>query len=279
VTRVAVAGLGLIGGSLALAVRARGYDRDPSVRDAARRRGIEVADSLSEAVAGAQVAVASVSTEAAMPVLVEIARAAPAAVLTDTASLKRPIVEAAPGLPAGARFVGGHPMAGSQKSGVEAASADLFRGRPWILCRTARSDDASLAAVTELVRAAGGRPVLLDAERHDQLMTWASHLPLAVASALARSAGTRAGPELASVAGPGLLDSTRVAGQPASLALELALADPAALADAIDDVRSGLADLATALRDGDVEAVRAFFEAAAERRREMAPGLKAPGSP
>jgi len=269
VTRVAVAGLGLIGGSLALAVRARGYDRDPSVRDAARGRGIEVADSLSEAVAGAQVAVASVSTEAAMPVLVEIARAAPAAVLTDTASLKRPIVEAAPGLPAGARFVGGHPMAGSQKSGVEAASADLFRGRPWILCRTARSDDASLAAVTELVRAAGGRPVLLDAERHDRLMTWASHLPLAVASALAKASVGRGGMEVSSVAGPGLLDSTRVAGQPAALALELALADPPALADAVETVRAELATLSSALRAGDAAAVEAFLEEAAALRRSL----------
>ncbi len=268
--RVAVAGLGLIGGSLALAVRARGYDRDPSVREAARRRGIEVADSLSEAVAGAEVAVAAVSTEAAMPVLVEIARAAPAAVLTDTASLKRTIVEAALGLSASIRFVGGHPMAGSQKSGVEAASADLFRGRPWILCRTARSDDASLAAVTEVVRAAGARPVLLDAARHDALMTWASHLPLAVASALARAAGARGGAELADVAGPGLLDSTRVAGQPAPLALELALADPPALADAVEAVRGELAALSAALRAGDAAAVRAFLEEAAALRGSLA---------
>ena len=188
-TRAAVAGLGLIGGSLALALEARGYDGNPSVRDSARRRGIDVADSLADAIAGAEVVVAAVPTEATMSLLVQIARLAPDAIVTDTASLKLPIVEAALELPAGARFVGGHPMAGSHETGVEAASADLFRGRPWILCRTARSDDASLAAVTELVRAAGGRPVLLDAERHDRLMTWASHLPLAVASALARSVG------------------------------------------------------------------------------------------
>ena len=115
-TRVAVAGLGLIGGSLALALGARGYDGNPSVRQAARRRGIDVADSLPDAVAGAEVVVAAVPTGATIPLLVEIARRAPAAALTDTASLKRPIVEAAPGLPAGARFVGGHPMAGSQRA-------------------------------------------------------------------------------------------------------------------------------------------------------------------
>jgi prephenate dehydrogenase len=269
-TRVAVAGLGLIGGSLALALKARGYDADPSVREAARRRGIEVADSLADAVAGADVAVAAVSTDATMPLLVEISRAAPSAVLTDTASLKRPIVEAALGLRAGVRFVAGHPMAGSQKSGVAAASADLFRGRPWVLCRTARSDDASVAAISQLVRAAGARPALLDAARHDALMTWASHLPLAVASALARAAAERGGDELASVAGPGLLDTTRVAGQPTPLALELALADPAALADAVDAVRGELARLASALRSADADEVRGFLEEAAALRNALA---------
>ena len=100
-------------------------------------------------------------------------------------------------------------------------------------------------------------------------MTWASHLPLAVASALARSAGARAGPELASVAGPGLLDSTRVAGQPAALALELALADPPALADAVEAVRAELATLSSALRAGDAAAVEAFLEEAAALRRTL----------
>lgn len=268
-TRAAVAGLGLIGGSLALALGARGYDANPSVREAARRRGIDVADSLADAVAGADVVVAAVPTEATMSLLLEIARRAPGAVLTDAASLKRPIVEAAAGLPAGARFVGGHPMAGSHETGVEAASAGLFRGRPWILCRTARSDDASVAAVTELVRAAGARPVLLDAARHDGLMTWASHLPLAVASALVKASVGRGGMELSSVAGPGLLDSTRVAGQPAALALELALADPPALADAVEAVRAELAALSAALRAGDAAAVRAFLEEAAALRGSL----------
>lgn len=268
-TRVAVAGLGLIGGSLALAVKARGWDHRASAREAARRRGIDVADTLGEALDGAGIAVAAVPTDAVPALLLEMFRAAPSAVLTDAASIKRPIADGAAALPADARFVAGHPMAGSQKSGVEAADAGLFRGRPWILCPTARSDEKSLAAVEEVVRSAGARPVRLDAASHDRLMTWASHLPLAVAAALARAAGAGAGPELSSVAGPGLLDTTRVAGQPALLALELALADPRALADAVDAVREELARLGEALRAGDATAIRAFLEEASARRRDL----------
>jgi len=270
-TRVAVVGLGLVGGSIALALGARGHDREERAREGARRKGIDARDTLSEAVADADIIVAAVSTQETAPLLVELSSAASRAVLTDTASLKRPVVDAARRLRADVRFVGGHPMAGSHRSGVDAASADLFRGRQWILCRTSRTDEASLAKVSELVRGAGARPILLDAKLHDELMTWASHLPLAVAAALAKAAARGGGPQLRDVAGPGLLDTTRVAAQPVSLALELALADPAALADAIDAVGGEIVELAMALRAGDAEAVRAFFEEAGGARGTLRP--------
>ncbi len=97
-----------------------------------------------------------------------------------------------------------------------------------------------MAAVTELVLSIGARPVVLDAERHDRLMTWVSHLPHAVASSLVAGRGRGGRTDLAALAGPGLLDTTRLAGQPVALALELALADPEALAGAIDAVRDEL---------------------------------------
>ncbi len=268
-TRVAVAGLGLVGGSIALAFQARGYDRSSAARDAARRAGIDVRDSLAEAVADADVVFAAVSTGDTPALLAEISAAAPAVLLTDTASLKRPIVEAAQTLRSKARFVAGHPMAGSHRRGVEAASAELFRDRPWALCRTARSDPDSLARLAALVRTVGARPVTLDAAAHDRLMTWVSHLPLAVASALTGAAFAGAGDELENVAGPGLLDTTRVAAQPVDLALELALADPAGLAEAIDAVGGNLRRLAVALRRGDEAAIRAFFEEASAKRAAL----------
>jgi prephenate dehydrogenase len=269
VSGTAIVGLGLIGGSFALASGARGYDRDPDVRARARARGITVADSLEAAVAGAGIIVTAVPTASTPELLRALSALAPRAVLTDTASLKKPIVEAATALDPGARFVGGHPMAGARRRGIEAAAPEIFRGRPWVLVRTARSDEESMAAVSDLVVSIGARPVALDADRHDRLMTWVSHLPHAVASALAGAAGTAAGDDLALLAGPGLLDTTRLAGQPVALALELALADTQALAGAIDAVRAELGQLSTALRAGDVGVVRALFEEAETIRRAM----------
>jgi len=266
-TRVAVVGLGLIGGSAALALRAPGYDRDPEVLARARRRGIDAAATLAEAVENADVVITAVSTSETPALLREISSLAPKALLTDTASLKAPMIEAAHKLRSGVRFVGGHPMAGSHASGVEAASPWLFSGRAWILVPTARSDAASVAAVSELTRAAGARPLVLDAKHHDQLMTWISHLPHAVATALARSAARHAGRDATGVAGPGFLDTTRIAARRTELALELALADPEALAGAIDEVVEQLRSLTGVLRRGDQKALKALFEQAASFRR------------
>ncbi len=110
---------------------------------------------------------------------------------------------------------------------------------------------------------------MLTAERHDRLMTWISHLPHTVAVSLVRAAAAETGTELAGLAGPGFLDATRIAGRRRQLALELALADPEALARAIDAVRHELARLASALRGGDADAVAQLFEEAARVRRGL----------
>ena len=268
-TRVAVVGLGLIGGSAALAFRALGFDRDPEVRARARRRGITVVETLADAVAEAQVVVTAVPTVQTPTLLQEISILAAGSLLTDTASLKSPLVAAAHSLRSGTRFVAGHPMAGSRREGIEAADAELFHGRPWALISTARSQPADVESLSELIRGIGARPVVLTAERHDRLMTWISHLPHAVAVSLVRAVSAEAQPELAELAGPGLLDATRIAGRRRELALELALADPEALARAIDAVRHELAGLASALRGGDADAVAQLFEEAARVRRGL----------
>ena len=270
-TRAAVVGLGLIGGSAALALEARGYDRDAGARSRARERGIDAADSLSEAVRGSDVVLLAVSTGETPALLNEAAAAAPQALITDAASLKLPIAAAAASLPAAARFVGGHPMAGSRTPGLAGARANLFQDRPWLVVPTERSDFHSIAAVQDLVRAMGARPAVMDAERHDALVTWLSHLPYAVASGLARAVSSGAGTELDRMAGPGLLDTTRVADTAPSLALELALADPEALAAAIEAVRAELAELSHRLRGRNVgESPRLF-----RGRRETPPRLRA----
>lgn len=286
-TRVAVLGLGLIGGSLALALAprdegragsaspggaphlVRGYDRDPEVRAAARRRGVDVAGTLAEAVREAALVVAAVPTDATPDLLREALAANADAVLTDVASLKGPIVAFARELPASARLVGGHPMAGSTAEGIAAADPALFRGRPWLVVPTARSDVASVASVGALARAAGARPLVVSAERHDALMTWVTQLPLLLAGALARAAHRAGGDAVARVAGPGFLDATRLAGTGAPLALELTLADPPALATALERMVAALDELAIMLERGDETALRRLLDEARAARVQL----------
>jgi prephenate dehydrogenase len=268
-TRVAVVGLGLIGGSVALGARASGWDRDASVRNEARRRGIDAADSLADAVDGAGLVVVAVPTAETPALLAEIARLASRAILTDCASLKTPVVDAARALPEDARFVAGHPMAGGRGRGIAGSDPAIFRNRPWALVRTARSDDASFAAVDAFVRSLGARPLEIDAGRHDRAMTWVSHLPLAVSAALARAAARGAGPDAAALAGPGLLDATRLAAQPTALGLELALGDRNALVAALEAAAASLEDFTSALRKGDAEAIRALLAEAEAARRSF----------
>lgn len=268
-SRIAVAGLGLIGGSLALASGARGYDRDPQARRRARERGIEVADSLEAALADADFVFLAVSTGEGPALLTEAVAARPGALFSDCASLKVPVLRAAAMLPESARFVGGHPMAGSRTPGLAGADAALFQDRPWALVPTARTDERALALIGDLVTAIGAVPVVVDADTHDAAMTHVSHLPHAVSAALAAAVARNASPAVSRLASPGLLDATRLAEAPMGLLLELALADPGGLADALGDVAQELASLAEALRRSDKPGIRAFFKRAAAARKRL----------
>ena len=267
--RAAVVGLGLIGGSAAIGLKARGWDRDERARELARSRGIDARGTLEEALEGAEVAFLAVPTREAGTLLARCASVRPEALFSDCASLKVPLVLGAAALPPAVRFVGGHPMAGPGAHGVAAADPAIFRGRPWILVPTPRSDEASIAALSDLVRRLGALPVLLDADRHDAAMTRVSHLPHIVAAALAMAA-VHPDPGAARLAGPGLLDTTRLAEMSPSLLRELALADPPALARAIDDVAAELKTAAEALRRGDEAALDAFFERGGAARGRIA---------
>ncbi len=269
-SRVSVVGLGLIGGSAALAFAARGWDRSEAARHEAGARGIDVASSLEEAVRGADVVLAAVPGSEAAPLLLRLGALVPRAILTDATSVKRGIVEAAANLPPAVRFVAGHPMAGAASAGISAARADLFAGRPWFLVPTVRSDEKSIDALAALVQGAGAIPRVVDAGRHDAAMTWVSHLPLAVSAALARTVADAVGADVGTWAGPGLTDATRLAGTPGPLARELALADPAALAAALAEAGRELQHLAGMLRKGESVRLEQYLADAARARNEIA---------
>ena len=229
--RVVVAGLGLIGGSLARVLHGAGYrvvgvDRPAALRRA-RAAGILSAafSSLEPALRGAHLLVLATPPRATLRLLARvaryIARKGPSGlVVTDVASIKRPVVAEARRL--GLRtFVGGHPIAGNEGRGFAASSPQLFRGRAWVLTPEG-ADPGAVKAVRALVRATGARPVAMKAAEHDHVLAFLSHLPQVVAWGLRAAArGDRATRPRLSLAGPGYHDMTRLARSPRGLWREI----------------------------------------------------------
>jgi prephenate dehydrogenase len=234
--RLAIIGLGLIGGSIGLALkRAKlgsleiaGSDAEWDVATRARRAHAIDRDvrSAVEAVEGAAVVVVAVPISQMPKVFEEIAPAlGEGAVVTDTASTKREVLRWAQELlPASVSFVGGHPIAGKETPGLDAAEASLFEGRPWALCPSVHASEKAIQTIENLIAVAGARPVLIDAAEHDSYLAAVSHLPLVAASALFSVASSgKAWPELAGLAGPGFRDTTRLASTSPDLSHDICL--------------------------------------------------------
>lgn len=271
--RLAVLGLGLIGASVGLGLRAgaavgeiRGYDLDPQVTERALARGaITVAcETLERAVHDAEVVVCAIPPLAMRDLLPRVSAAAPEnALITDVSSAKRLTAEwARASLAKPERFVGGHPMAGSERSGVEAASADLLDGCVWLLTPDAGTDPQMLLRATELVTALGARPTQIDAAQHDTAMSLVSHLPLVAASALTLSVARQEGWTKASAfAAGGFRDTTRVASGDARMARDICLTNRDNLLAQIDRFVATLTELRSQIADGDEQIEAAFVEA------------------
>ena len=286
--RLVVIGAGLVGGSIALAARAAGVARitlvevDEGVAARARELGLaeEVTGDLEAAVEGASVIIAAVPAGAVEEVLVRAAAAAPAtALLSDAASLKSAstlnvtsrLRDEGRGP---ARFVGGHPMAGSERSGPEAADAQLFQGASWVLTPTAATADDTLARLSALVRRFGARVVALPPERHDELVAIVSHLPQVVASSLAAVAADAvdsAGDAVLAVAGGGFRDTTRIAASDPGLWVPILRGNRTAVLDALDAYGDTLARLRDALAGERWDEVQQLLARASTARQRLVP--------
>ena len=276
--RVAILGLGLIGGSLGLALRERGlaeevagYDPLPGRVQRARERGViaDVADSPAEAVRGADLVVLAAPVGAMRALLAAIAPALDTrALVTDTGSVKRPVCAAAAELlPNPVRFVGGHPMAGREQQGIEAADPALFAGAVWCLTPDRTTDGSALSRVEALVRALGAMPRTLDADWHDVLVGGVSHLPIAAATALvATIAADPAGSEALELAAGGFRDTTRVASGDKIMARDILLANADNITAWLDAYIGALTRLRASIMAGDaMEIERTFANAKAAR--------------
>lgn len=254
--RVLIAGTGLIGTSVALALRASGAEVWLSDREAGTARlaadlgaGAVVPD-LRDAKGIADVAVLAMPPEAVAAGLAVAQECGVADVYTDVASVKELPVRQARELGCDlSAYVPGHPLAGRERHGPAAGRADLFLGRTWALCPLAETSPDAVAAVTSLVLACGADPVTTDPATHDRWVALVSHVPHLVASAMAaRLAPSAVPPEALRLAGQGLRDVTRVAAGDSVLWTQILAANPGPVADVVAAVADDLAEAARALR-------------------------------
>ncbi len=264
---VAIVGVGLIGGSIGMALRARGLagqvvgvGREPGRLDEARRLGAidDATTDLRQAASGADAVVVCTPVDRVKDDVVRSSGLAKAdALITDAGSTKGTIVEAAEADPtARSKFVGAHPIAGSERSGVAHASADLFEGRVCVLTPTARTPAERLDRARRFWSSLGCRVIELDPTTHDAHFARTSHLPHAVAAALA----SLVGPELVPLAAGAYRDATRVAGADAALWAPIFLENRQSVLDALDDFGERLAAFRAALEAGDEAGLRAWWD-------------------
>lgn len=251
---VVVVGTGLVGASVALALTAAGMavrlsDTDPTAVAVAVARGAGVAETVADQAADEAVVLVVVAVPPAAVAAVVLERLArhPGAVLTDVSSVKAgPLRTLLSGPVELDRYVGGHPMAGSERAGPGAARADLFTGRPWAVTPHPQSRPSAVAAVHRLARAVGAVPVTLDADGHDEAVAAVSHLPHVAAAAVAGQLATASGAVL-SLTGPGLRDVTRIAAGSPTLWTEILSANAGPVAAGIRALQDGLDQFLAAL--------------------------------
>jgi prephenate dehydrogenase len=281
--RIAVVGLGLIGGSIALAAAERagaevaGWDADPQALRAARECGAvrDGAGSLSEALIGADAAFVAVPVGALPQTVRQVLDHAPeGCVVTDVGSTKRAIVAAV----SDQRFVGGHPLAGAETAGIGHARADLFDGATWYLTPAPDTSGVLFERLHRLLKDIGARPTAIEPDVHDTILALVSHLPHVLANVLAsQAAGVLGDGERLPATGPSFRDATRVAGAPSSIWTDIYLSNRDSLIAQIDAATMRLNEVRDALQRGDAGWIEAWNNAAASDRRRLLEGEAAGG--
>jgi prephenate dehydrogenase len=277
--RVGVVGLGLIGGSIALAAReiwpaalVIGVDRKDVLERAMVRHAIDVAAEDPIVLAEADLVILAAPIQQNLELLRELPdNIVGAAVVTDTGSTKREIVDAARSLPERFTFIGGHPLGGAARGGIEHARPDLFAGRPWLF--TPAADAAATAALEQLQAFAtglGAVPRLLSPTEHDHLLAFISHLPQLTVSALMHVVGETTGQKGLELSGRGLVDTTRLASSPADIWKEVGATNADEIGAALDLLIETLQRLKGDLRTG--ASIDEVFESANVWREALLAG-------
>jgi prephenate dehydrogenase len=280
--KIAVLGVGLIGGSIGLAARKRlqaevaGFDSDPERLERAVELGAldRAATSVADAVTGTDLVFCAAPVGVLPALVVEALGATDGeCVVTDVGSTKRALTEAV-AAEAGEwaeRFIGGHPLAGAETSGVENARAEMLEGARWYLTPTQSSSGLAYDRLQRTLAELGARPQAIDPETHDRVMATVSHLPHVLANVLVQEAATALSQEHERLpeVGTSFRDTTRVAGANPSIWGDIFATNNEAVATGIDAVIDRLREAAELIRAGDAEGVESWHRAALEDRRRL----------
>ena len=274
--KVAIIGLGLIGGSIALAVRHHwpsslviGLDRTEVLEKAMVLHAIDVAADDPVVIAEADLVILAAPVEQNIERMGELDRfVTTPAVVTDVGSTKRTTVEAARMLPARFTFVGGHPLGGAPRGGIEYARPDLFVDRPWLFTPEGDNADAAVDRLSRFVRELGAKPEVVDPAEHDRLLAFVSHLPQLTASALMHVVGTTTRDRGLALTGRGLFDATRLASSPTNIWRDICRSNADAIGDALDALISELQTLRKGLTSS--SEIDRVFESAGTWRARLA---------
>ena len=279
--RVTIIGLGLMGGSLAGALKKRGdcrevwgvARREETIKEALRRGFIHAGTcDLAEGVEQAGLVVLATPVRTILELIPQVgALATSGCLLMDLGSTKARIVEAMESLPPRLQAVGGHPMCGKEASGFEAAEADLYEGVTFVLTPLRRTSSEALMLAQELVEAVGARPLLMDAECHDRLVAVVSHLPYLLSAGLVAATEEAAAEDslVWELAASGFRDTSRLAASDVTMMLDILLTNRQAVRETLSRFAHQLNAVAALLEADDEEGLRSLMERAQRRRERM----------
>jgi prephenate dehydrogenase len=273
---VTIAGLGLMGGSLALALRGKcgrlsGVETEAAARSYALEHGlVDEIISFKEAL-GCDLLVLAAPVSGILAMLNEIRMQDPPGplVILDLGSTKVQVLAAMQRLPAGCDPIGGHPMCGKESSGAKNAEASLYRERTFILSPLTRTSPRGQALALALVEAAGGRALFLGAAEHDRLAAYASHAPYLAAAALVQTAEAAGDERIWQVAASGFRDTTRLAASNLGMMTDILLTNSGPVLEALHGLRAAIDDLAVLIQKGDIQALQSALEPIGVRRSQL----------
>lgn len=275
-SQMAVLGLGLMGGSFAMAAREAGlasfivgFDPDRDTLTQAVAAGVieQAASDVRDAVADANVVVLAAPVRAILSLIDLIAsHVQPGALVIDLGSTKREIVKRMASLPEGVRAVGGHPMCGKEVAGLNHAEPDLFRDAAFALCPTGRTDERARNQADDFAEALGARPVWLDADTHDRLVAAVSHLPYLLSIVLVQTALDGPDERAGELASSGFRDTSRLAASDANMMLDILVTNRDAVVAQLKHAEDRLAHVRSLLAQSDETPLRELLETISHMR-------------